>query len=269
MNFQRTWLFGQFELTRLFATKRGWLAITAFFLVWLMVLRYPIYNAVPYINSYEFSDIVGQVAGTVGLSDLISWPEAELAMFWLIGLFTFPMFAVFVTADQTVEDRNRGTLRFLTMRSTRLEILLGRFAGQVMILGSLIALVTIATLAMMLYRDASLLPSAVTKSVAIWGKLLLTCLPFIALMSLLNLVTNSARMSIVFSILFFTLVASVISYLGVQYPMLDWLNYLIPGHQVTELTGWRNTPVFAYLLPACQTLVLLGIGHVLLKGRDL
>ncbi|MDK2594093.1 ABC transporter permease subunit [Pseudoalteromonas obscura] len=269
MNLQRTWLFGLFELTRLFATKRGWLAIAAFSLVWLMVLRYPIYNAVPFINSYEFSDIVGQIAGTIGLSALVSWPEAELAMFWIIGLFTFPMFAVFVTADQTVGDRNRGTLRFLTMRSTRLEILLGRFIGQVMILAALIALVTVATLIMLLYRDASLLTSAFAKSIAIWSKLLLTCLPFIALMSLLNLINNSARMSIVFAILFFTLIASVIGYVGAQYPVLSWLNYIIPGHQIAELTGWQNTPLFSYALPACQTAILLGAAHVLLKGRDL
>ena len=269
MNLNRTWLYSQFELTRLFATKRGWLAVTAFSLVWFMVLRYPIYNAVPFINSPEFEGFVSQLAGTVGLYSLVSWPEAELAIFWVIALFTFPMFSVFVTADQTVEDRNRGTVRFLTLRSTRFELLLGRFMGQVFILAVLIGLVCIATLIMMGIRDSGLVSSGLTKTLAIWAKLLITCLPFIALMSLLNLLTNSARMSIVFAILFFTIIASVITYVGDVYPMFSFLNFAIPGHHIGDITGWHSDAHFSLLVPIFQTVALLGAGQFILRERDL
>ncbi|MBQ4810086.1 ABC transporter permease subunit [Pseudoalteromonas luteoviolacea] len=269
MNFHRTWLYSQFELTRLFATKRGWLAVTAFSLVWFMVLRYPIYNAVPFLNSPEFEGLVSQLAGTIGLNSLVTWPEAELAIFWVIALFTFPMFALFVTADQTVEDRNRGTVRFLTLRSTRFELLLGRFLGQVMILAALIGLVSIATLVMMGMRETDLVASGLVKSAAIWVKLLVTCLPFIALMSLLNLVTNSARMSIVFAILFFTIIASSITYIGDEYPIFAWLNYLIPGHHISDITGWQSNANFSLLLPILQAAALLGAAQFILRERDL
>ncbi|TQF70293.1 hypothetical protein [Pseudoalteromonas luteoviolacea] len=269
MNLNRTWLYSQFELTRLFATKRGWLAVTAFSLVWFMVLRYPIYNAVPFLNSSEFEGFVSQLAGTVGLYNLVSWPEAELAIFWVIALFTFPMFSVFVTADQTVEDRNRGTVRFLTLRSTRFELLLGRFFGQVLILAALIGLVCVATLAMMGMRELDLVSSGLPKTLAIWAKLLITCLPFIALMSLLNLVTNSARMSIVFAILFFTIIASVIAYIGDVYPMFAFLNYVIPGHHIADVTGWQNNSNLSLLIPIIQAIALLGVSQFILRERDL
>lgn len=51
MSVFRVWQISQFELTRLFATKRGLLALAAFAMVWFMILKYPIGHAVPFLNS--------------------------------------------------------------------------------------------------------------------------------------------------------------------------------------------------------------------------
>ena len=46
-----------FELVRMFLTKRGLIALAAFALVWLVILRYPIGQAVGIISSPDFEQI--------------------------------------------------------------------------------------------------------------------------------------------------------------------------------------------------------------------
>jgi len=96
-------------------TKRGLLAVAAFTICWLLVLRYPIGQAVSIISSPEMAELAKQVFGAIGLSKLLDWPEAELAMYWLIALYSFPCFCLFICSDQIVGDKQRGTLRFLTL----------------------------------------------------------------------------------------------------------------------------------------------------------
>jgi len=30
------------------------------------------------------------ISGSIGLSKLLDWPEAEFAMYWLVALYSFP-----------------------------------------------------------------------------------------------------------------------------------------------------------------------------------
>ena len=110
MSLFRVWQITQFELTRIFATKRGLLALTAFAMVWFMIFKYLISEAVPFLSDPIFQDIARQLAGSIGFQELISWPEAEFAIYWVISLYCFPLFSLFVGSAQTVGDRQRGTL---------------------------------------------------------------------------------------------------------------------------------------------------------------
>jgi Cu-processing system permease protein len=93
-----------FELVRLFLTKRGLLAVSAFLICWFLILRYPIGQAVSLMSSEEFAGFVEGAFGAVGLSKLLTWPESELAVYWLIALYSFPAFCLFICGDQTVGD---------------------------------------------------------------------------------------------------------------------------------------------------------------------
>ncbi|MCO7187270.1 MULTISPECIES: ABC transporter permease subunit [unclassified Pseudoalteromonas] len=269
MSLKRIMLLSQFELTRLFATKRGWLALAAFIMVWLMILRYPIYHSVSVLNSPEFSDIAVQIAGSVGLYSLARWPEAELSVYWIIALFSFPVFTLFVSADQTVEDSKRGTLRFLTLRATRSEIMLGRFAGQALILLALILASALATWVLMLTRDTALAFSGLGKLTSIIAFLVLTTLPFIALMSLLNLLASSARLSIIYASLLFTVGNLLIGYLVSHIELADWLYYLLPGVHISSIAPWYNIDWHAIVIPLLQSLALLSAAYWLMKRKDL
>lgn len=250
-----------FELVRMFLTKRGLIALAAFALVWLVILRYPIGQAVGIISSPDFAQIARDISGSIGLSKLLDWPEAEFAMYWLIALYSFPVFSLFICSDQTVGDRERGTLRFLSLRSTRFEILLGRFLGQLAVLTCLVGITLIATLAVLGFRDPSLLAGGVGRAVSIFLILIVTFAPFVALMSLINTFARSSRLSIVLAILYFTAGGIIVGLLKWQIPALSTLDYLFPGVQIEQLAG-QNLPLLSALaIPLVQTVVLLAVAQ--------
>lgn len=251
----------QFELTSLFLTKRGLLAVAAFVICWLLILRYPIGQAVSLMNSTEWADITQQVLGAIGLSKLNDWPQAELAVYWLIALYSFPSLCLFLCSDQIVSDKQRGTLRFLSLRATRNEILFGRFLGQLLILAILIAVTLAATVAMLAFREPSLLLSGLSRSVTLFFYLLITVLPFIALMTFFNTFARSSRLTVIMAVLFFAGGNIIIGILSWQIPILTMLGYLLPGVQLDQMAGQNVGMVTNLAIPLLQTVVLLAISQ--------
>ncbi|KPH94055.1 hypothetical protein AMS58_13940 [Pseudoalteromonas porphyrae] len=246
-----------FELTRLFLTKRGLLAVAAFTICWLLILRYPVGQAVSTMSSPELAAVAQHIFGVIGLSKLLMWPEAELAMYWLIALYSFPIFCLFLCSDQIVGDRQRGTLRFLSLRATRTEILFGRFLGQVLILAILITITLVATVATLAFRESSLLLSGLNRSLVLFFYLVVTVLPFIALMTFLNTIARSSRLTVIMAILFFAVGNIVVSLMSWQLPIFAILNYIFPGVQLEQVAG-QNADLFSSIgIPLLQTVVLL------------
>src|SRR5690606_9765701 len=148
MDIRRCWSIATFELTRLFLTRRGLIALAAFGLFWFIIFYYLISSGVNMLDSPAFADIARQTFGQLGLSEIYQWPMPELIIFWLIAIYLYPAMTVMMSADQSASDRERGTLRFLVLRSTRSEILLGRFWGQVLIMALLSGVSLVAAVVM-------------------------------------------------------------------------------------------------------------------------
>ncbi|AEP31386.1 ABC transporter permease subunit [Brumicola nitratireducens] len=246
-----------FELVRLFLTKRGLLSVGAFLICWLLILRYPIAESGTLLSSTEFAGFFDSVFGAIGLSKLLTWAESELAVYWLIALYSFPSFCLFLSSDQTVGDKQRGTLRFLTLRATRSEILFGRFLGQVLITATLISVTLAATLAVLSFREPTLFVAAFSRSVLLFAYLLISVMPFIALMSFFNTFASTARSAIVFAVLFFTGGGILVGLLTWQLPALELLNLVFPGYQLDQMAGQNADTLLSIGLPLGQTFVLL------------
>lgn len=250
-----------FELVRMFLTKRGLIAMAAFALVWLLILRYPIGQAVSIISAPNFEQMARDISGSIGLSKLLDWPEAEFAMYWLVALYSFPLFAIFISSDQTVGDRERGTLRFFSLRSTRFEILFGRFLGQLGVLACLLAITLVATLGVLGYREPSLLMGGLSRAVSIFIIMVVVLSPFVALMSLINTFARSSRLAIVLAILYFAGGGIIVGILAWQVPALNALDYLFPGVN-SELLAGQNLPLLSALgVPLIQSAVFIAIAH--------
>jgi Cu-processing system permease protein len=265
LNIQRLSIITQFELTRVFTTKNGLIALTAFCAVWFILLYYMISAATDIIFSDGFKMVASTLFGALGLNALLKWPVAEFAIYWLVAVYSFPLFTLFVASDQTCSDRMRGTLRFITLRATRSEILTGRFLGQfltivVLILSTLVACIALATV-----RDGALLFPAINQALVLFLELSVIITPFIALMSLLNSILSSSKMSIVVSILFYTLGALLIGFIQYQLNSDLFLDYIFPGTQISKVVALEGLDVTHYLIPLLQTALLLFIADKLLK----
>jgi ABC-type transport system involved in multi-copper enzyme maturation permease subunit len=250
-----------FELVRLFLTKRGLLAIIAFSFCWLLILRYPIVSSVSILTSPDAAGVFDGILRSIGLSKLSTWAEPELAVYWLIALYSFPAFSLFLCTDQIVGDKHRGTLRFLTLRASRSEILVGRFVGQVAILAVLVLLTLAATLTIMTYREPTLFIAALPRASNVFGYLLISVMPFIALMSLFNTFAGSARLAFVFAILFFAGGNILVGLLSWQIPALSVLNYIFPGYQIDQVAGQNADALLGIGLPLLQTFLSLMLAH--------
>jgi len=253
----------------MFLTKRGGIALAAFATAWFFILYYGISTANELVSSDIFVNIAYQIFSGASMRELLSWPVAELSVFWVVAVYSFPIFSLVAASDQTCADRSRGTLRFIALRATRAEILFGRFLGQVLILAVLIACTLIATLLMASYRDASLFFVGLIKSLDIFKSILIAVMPFIALMSFFNSFIRSARLAIIASFLFFGLIPIVIAFIEYKLGLNTYLTYLIPGVQLSDVINQKNLLFSGYFIPLAQVCGYLLAGNIIMKRSSL
>lgn len=265
----RTGALIQFELVRVFSTKRGALAMAAFASVWFLILYYAVSSAAELLSSAQFKGMIEQAFGALGLSQLLTWEVAELAVYWLVAAYFFPFFALYTSSDQTCADRSRGTLRFISMRARRSEIVLGRYLGQLLIVMVFIAMTLLATVLMAAYRDSQLLLPGLIKAGHVYIDLVFVVLPFIALMSFFNSFIRSSRLVLVVAMLFFAVLPLLIYLLGSWFSMASQLNYLIPGMQLSDISGQQQAMNVGYLIPLLQTLGYLTLTDLIMKRSAL
>lgn len=266
----RTWTIANYELTRLFNTKRGWMALIAFALVWYFILRYPIYYASSFIANPEFEDAIKQVFGMVGAEKLMSWPVPELAVYWIASLILYPIFALFITSDQISSDRARGTLRFIVLRSTRFELFFGRYLGQLFILTILVFSTLVAATLMAIYRDPTLASSFATHFGFILFHLIIVLAPVVAVTALTSALCQSARSATFLAIIGIGLSYILVAVATYYLPLLDFLDDVMLGAQVFDLvTSWGLNSLSHLVLPLSQTLVLLLLAFVSFNRRAL
>ena len=265
----RIWTLATFELVRLFLTKRGVLSLLAFATAWFLILYYPVNSAVSIVASDGFKEMAKDTFGLLGLSELLNWPVSEFTLYWLIALYSFPVFALGASSDQTCADRTRGTLRFIALRATRNEILFGRFLGQTMIIAILIILTLLATTGMAWWRDSSLLYPALLKSSQLFIELIIVVIPFIALTSFFNSFLRSAKLTSIITLLFFGLGTILIGLLSYKISSAHYLNYIFPGIQIRDIVGQSNFSFIYYLIPLLQTCCYLILASIFMKRSAL
>lgn len=258
-----------FELVRLFNTKRGLLALSAFATIWFIILYYFVGSATGIVTSPSFERIASDVFGALGLSALLKWPVSEFAIYWLVAVYFFPVFSVLACSDQICSDKQRGTLRFITLRSTRLELILGRYLGQLLIITILITLTMLATIILASLRDTSLLIIGLFIAIKLFLELFIIVMPFIALMTLLNTLVTSARLAVVMATLFFGLGPLIVTFVEYQFGQNFYLNLVFPGGQISSILSQTNVSGAHYLLPLLQTLAFIVCSHFVMKRATL
>ncbi len=265
---RQTWLYSRFELQRLFMTPRGWFALAAFTTIWYFLLRYPIYQASVQLQDPEIQQMLSGILGMVGMYNLLNWSLPELSVYWGLTVLLMPLAVLFSAADQTCSDRSRGTLRFLTLRSSRDSIFFGRFIGQMLVQALLIGLSLLATLALAAWRLGDLPVSALNAALVIWLNLLIVLMPFTALMALCSAVVRSSRLAISLAIVSMGVLAGLLGYLVWHFPALRGVLEYLPGAQLPVLLGAQGWDTLKHCgLPLLQALLLLIAGRFVMQEK--
>jgi len=258
------------ELGRLVATRRGLLTLSGFGLIWAFILFYAVVPVTRWLARSVDSGLADLVLEPLGLRGIGGWSSPQLAVYWLVGLYLLPGFALMISADQTASDRARGTLRFQVLRVGRGTLYLGRFLGQCVIMVGLI----LATLASVMIIIAIQSPEDVVATLADAGlivlNLLVTVLPWLALMALCSALASSARRATLYAMVLWIVGAIVLGQLRDRLSPLPLFDHLLPGSEVAALRGLSDTALLALAgPPLAQCAVLLLLGWLVFRHRDL
>jgi ABC-2 family transporter protein len=263
-------LISQFEVKRGFATTKGLLSVVTLAVVWCFILIYPLRFAANLLVQEEDLKQHFSFFEFIGFGSLQQWPVPEFGVFWQLGLLIFPMLSITLAADQTCSDRERGTLRFIVLRSSRDSVFFGRFIGVMTIQSLLIFFTSLSVLVLALYRAPILFPSAFNNLLVVTVNLILAILPFTAMMAALSVKVKSARQATIWAILIWTFLAGIISGFSYYLPALAFFKCLIPGYQLSDLSQlseWQTLQL-SYI-PLLQALVLLAIGRWIMSRQAL
>lgn len=258
------------EVMRLLTTRRGLLSLLGFLLLWLAVLNYGILPAASFFSGARESGLSDLLLPQLGLTAWQQWPAPELSVYWVVSLYLMPFLALLTAADQTASDRSRGTLRYLVMRCSRLEIYIGRFLGQCMILIAVVLITLASVIAIVAVNSTELMPAVVARSPVIIVNLALLLLPYVALMALVSAMARSARQATLFAVIIWISVSLLVGLLQARFGNLSFLDWVLPGSQVKELLRLADWQTLALApIPLVHTAVLLVAGGFVMQQRDL
>lgn len=263
-------ILAQDEVLRLFSTRRGLISLFGFCLIWMGVLVYGIMPAARFLVGATESGLADVILPRIGIQALQLWPAPELAVYWFVSLSLLPALALLTSADQTASDRARGTLRYLVMRSSRLQIFFGRFLGQLFIMMSVVLATLASVLIVIGLNSAEQLSQALLSVPAIIVNLIVVLAPFIALMAMVSVVAKSARQATIFAVILWILASVLLNFLTSTFPDVLLLQWSLPGSQIRDLywlSEWDTLTLAP--IPLIHTLVLLTVGAFIMKRRDL
>lgn len=270
LTLQHCQLYAGFELRRLWLTRRGLMTLTATAVIWVLLLRYVIAPATELMTSAGFREFYQHIFGSSAMSQLFAWPAPELAMYWLLSLLLLPMLCLFFTANQLCSDIERGTMRFLALRSSRISIVLGRFSGQMLVQSCLILLSVTATLSLAVWREGNLSWAMLNAALVITINLIVLLFPFTALMSCFSALVRSPQLAVSLAIVSLGVLFVLLSWLIFHFPDLLFLLGYLPGTQVVQLLPLQGWQTLNYaVVPLVQTILLLITATVILKRKGL
>lgn len=265
MSLNRVYLIALFELQRLVATGRGLLLLAVIGFVWSWI-QLKVISQASGMTDISFSSFLS----SLGMTDIAAWPIPELAVYWDIGIYLLPLMALLFSVDVFATDREKGTLKFWRLRATVEELVVGRYLGK---LCSMLLII----LASALLLSIDLLSDSLSNVYALMHKLpmilalfTLVCMPYIAVMTLFSILSQSPRKALLLYIVFYFLVVVLVAIGNNITPMADLLSYLLPGHGLTDFARLHDWPKWMLIITPClQSLFYIAVSIVVARRVSL
>ncbi len=231
------------EVQRFVGSRRGLVSLLAFCLLWYAALTWFVLPAGRLASGGAGAGIDVLLDEYLSLGNLLRWPAQEYAAWWVAALYLLPFVSVVASADQIASDRARGTLRYLILRASRLEILAGRFLGQALIMAVATLVTMLSTLALVWYQHQSLVPNTRwagedgvvpivgLAALALW----MTLLPWISLMALVSALARTPSQATRYALIIWIVLSIAAAWLSSRWGSNVVLDHLLPGSPVRTL----------------------------------
>ena len=246
------WVLISLELSRAFTNRQGLIYLGAFSFFSYLILSYTVSQPI-FIHS----------------GDLKSAFNSIFKNYYGLATYGFPILCLFVAANQTCSDRERGTLRFISLRCSRDEIFFARFFSQILIQLVYIAISLVFLVGIIVYQseyNSEFIP------IVLWAFITtgVVIFPFIALMALVSVLVEQPRKATFYAILIWVLSYVFMGLIEEYVPILTPLNILVLGMQfsdLNELVG--STKLSLAHVPFIQCAVLLILGRFFMGRKSL
>jgi ABC-type transport system involved in multi-copper enzyme maturation permease subunit len=204
-------------------------------------------------------------------SYLLEKQPSLLSAIFLIMLFSTPFLVAFGAFNQFSGDVQSKGLRYQLFRTERTNIFFGRFLGTAVytfiVMTSIIAIIALYIgLKVNLYEWSALISWSLRGILA----LCITCLPYVALCSLLSCMIDSPFGSLTMSSLIIACVPFFAVIARIKWASADKIKYILPWGVQNYLLHYSALTVFG-TIAAClgYTVVFLLLGHLYFCRRDL
>lgn len=267
--FKACLLHASYDLKRSLYGPKIILIGASFILVWGLILRYVVINAAQFVDQQMGFDGANFMLENIGLEGLTLWPSSQLAVFWVFVLYLLPLVCISLSADILINDRSQKRLRFWQLRSHRLSLLFGRILSKFITLGVLMGLALMSCLVVIADQQPENLAASLASASLMSVCLMVSCLPFIALMGVIAYASQTPFRATLLAILVWGLGSVLINWLAGYFPWLSSLNYLIPGSQLEALRGASAGDCLELLvLPVLQSVIYVVAASLLWLRAD-
>lgn len=190
-----------------------------------------------------------------------------LSAYFLIIMFFVPFTACLGAFNQLAGDIGTKGLRYLLLRTERINVFVSRFLGTVLFVGIIkFAVVLLVVTYVAISFDSHSFGELLLWGIQGWFALMLFSLPYICLCTLFSAILDSALVSLVLSLLGTGLPILMVWYAGIilgRQKNVDWLSKLTPW-------GWKYDllhPELTVSLAAGGMMLLFSAAFWLLAAR--
>ena len=235
------WVLITLEITRAFTSRQGLIYLGVFSFFSYLFINYLV---IPYTGAEQGGALF----------------DAIFRKYYRITTYGFPILCLFLAANQTGPDRERGTLRFISLRCSRDEIFFSRFISQILIQLIYITISIALLVALTTYQqgyDANVFFSALLALINI-GTVIF---PFVALMALMSVLVKQPRQATFYAGILWLVSIILMGLIEKYVPMLAPLNILVLGMQfsdLNELVGASKMSLAHVAFIQCGVLLLAG-----------
>jgi hypothetical protein len=269
MNWHRTLELALFDLRWSIFRRKGLMYILPFGLFWYLVLKRFYDGAANWLQSSDFLMLAGTRFDLEIISRLFVELPPSLSAFFILAIYTTPLFTMLAANDLFATDLGSGYFRFLITRCHRIEIFLARCLGSLMMIASCTLVSGAAALLIATFIEAYPATLAAAYFVKISTILMLYSIPFIAGMAVLSAMLNSAIGVMLLAAAGYTMILIGIYIAEAAFDEPVMFFYLLPSGIKKDLISLEHADLFMAIacIPA-YTLILAWIAWSIFKRRN-